>query len=131
MRRIGGTAAGHRIVRDGTLGGSRDALAERLGRELAKIHRIAPGQEGLEFLDSPTPTPALHGVRQFRRYLDDLRTPHPVIEWGLRWLEVNAPPEGEIVLAHHDFRTGNYMRSEEHTSELQSLMRISYAVFCL
>src|SRR3546814_2871664 len=25
----------------------------------------------------------------------------------------------------------SYMRSEEHTSELQSLMRISYAVFCL
>src|SRR3546814_15889161 len=24
-----------------------------------------------------------------------------------------------------------YIRSEEHTSELQSLMRISYAVFCL
>src|SRR3546814_5233470 len=27
--------------------------------------------------------------------------------------------------------TGNAGRSEEHTSELQSLMRISYAVFCL
>src|SRR3546814_3731660 len=26
---------------------------------------------------------------------------------------------------------GAYQRSEEHTSELQSLMRISYAVFCL
>src|SRR3546814_5573124 len=26
---------------------------------------------------------------------------------------------------------GKYFRSEEHTSELQSLMRISYAVFCL
>src|SRR3546814_3437763 len=25
----------------------------------------------------------------------------------------------------------DYQRSEEHTSELQSLMRISYAVFCL
>src|SRR3546814_4948946 len=25
----------------------------------------------------------------------------------------------------------SYLRSEEHTSELQSLMRISYAVFCL
>src|SRR3546814_4281883 len=25
----------------------------------------------------------------------------------------------------------DYARSEEHTSELQSLMRISYAVFCL
>src|SRR3546814_3967527 len=27
--------------------------------------------------------------------------------------------------------TGKNCRSEEHTSELQSLMRISYAVFCL
>src|SRR3546814_10773669 len=27
--------------------------------------------------------------------------------------------------------TGGEPRSEEHTSELQSLMRISYAVFCL
>src|SRR3546814_5744728 len=26
---------------------------------------------------------------------------------------------------------GRFERSEEHTSELQSLMRISYAVFCL
>src|SRR3546814_7594170 len=33
-----------------------------------------------------------------------------------------------VVTADH----GNLeMRSEEHTSELQSLMRISYAVFCL
>src|SRR3546814_4875241 len=29
------------------------------------------------------------------------------------------------------FRYGFIGRSEEHTSELQSLMRISYAVFCL
>src|SRR3546814_4683467 len=28
-------------------------------------------------------------------------------------------------------RSGDEVRSEEHTSELQSLMRISYAVFCL
>src|SRR3546814_5227023 len=27
--------------------------------------------------------------------------------------------------------TRDFIRSEEHTSELQSLMRISYAVFCL
>src|SRR3546814_1149637 len=34
----------------------------------------------------------------------------------------------------HVLRSGGYEqigRSEEHTSELQSLMRISYAVFCL
>src|SRR3546814_9822163 len=29
------------------------------------------------------------------------------------------------------FASGPTMRSEEHTSELQSLMRTSYAVFCL
>src|SRR3546814_5231584 len=33
--------------------------------------------------------------------------------------------------AHHDPRIVERLRSEEHTSELQSLMRISYAVFCL
>src|SRR3546814_6339243 len=39
--------------------------------------------------------------------------------------------------AHHDPAVGSDLRghpavrSEEHTSELQSLMRISYAVFCL
>src|SRR3546814_4252994 len=30
-----------------------------------------------------------------------------------------------------DFHKASANRSEEHTSELQSLMRISYAVFCL
>src|SRR3546814_11815156 len=37
--------------------------------------------------------------------------------------------------AHHPFHHRAFdaavLRSEEHTSELQSLMRISYAVFCL
>src|SRR3546814_5231748 len=32
---------------------------------------------------------------------------------------------------HLAFEFEGEMRSEEHTSELQSLMRISYAVFCL
>src|SRR3546814_4759418 len=31
----------------------------------------------------------------------------------------------------HIYSPGDTGRSEEHTSELQSLMRISYAVFCL
>src|SRR3546814_5049050 len=32
---------------------------------------------------------------------------------------------------HHAIARTGVQRSEEHTSELQSLMRISYAVFCL
>src|SRR3546814_7697935 len=36
------------------------------------------------------------------------------------------------VLASEDYAEGlAALRSEEHTSEIQSLMRISYAVFCL
>src|SRR3546814_1465776 len=37
---------------------------------------------------------------------------------------------GEVVHPHRT-QAGGHARSEEHTSELQSLMRISYAVFCL
>src|SRR3546814_3356436 len=37
----------------------------------------------------------------------------------------------EIVVANRVPAHGLAERSEEHTSELQSLMRISYAVFCL
>src|SRR3546814_9677521 len=36
-----------------------------------------------------------------------------------------------IVAAANAASAGRPIRSEEHTSELQSLMRISYAVFCL
>src|SRR3546814_6359762 len=33
--------------------------------------------------------------------------------------------------SHDTFKRKDAIRSEEHTSELQSLMRISYAVFCM
>src|SRR3546814_1596887 len=38
-----------------------------------------------------------------------------------------APLSNHALLIH----LSPFIRSEEHTSELQSLMRISYAVFCL
>src|SRR3546814_2798075 len=41
----------------------------------------------------------------------------------------DAPSDGDKVIASDE--GGEISRSEEHTSELQSLMRISYAVFCL
>src|SRR3546814_1369507 len=39
--------------------------------------------------------------------------------------------EGQADYAIEEPASLNALRSEEHTSELQSLMRISYAVFCL
>src|SRR3546814_6375994 len=37
----------------------------------------------------------------------------------------------ESVCEGHPDKVSDQIRSEEHTSQLQSLMRISYAVFCL
>src|SRR3546814_1194048 len=42
---------------------------------------------------------------------------------GLPSLSLERPAPGQLL--------AGWRRSEEHTSELQSLMRISYAVFCL
>src|SRR3546814_3074735 len=39
--------------------------------------------------------------------------------------------DGKLVCDRRPAQSGDCRRSEEHTSELQSLMRISYAVFCL
>src|SRR3546814_7140967 len=49
-------------------------------------------------------------------------------DYGEHWLLV-ALTVGTALVAIVAF--GSLARSEEHTSELQSLMRISYAVFCL
>src|SRR3546814_7131122 len=67
-----------------------------------------------------------------------------LISWQLRWLYATrisgrtqlrrAPPSASPPRARRRRVRwcGNVRpRSEEHTSELQSLMRISYAVFCL
>src|SRR3546814_5554705 len=54
--------------------------------------------------------------------------------------KVEAPPADVVIAVEVRPPPGNHVavggegadpRSEEHTSELQSLMRISYAVFCL
>src|SRR3546814_1118702 len=46
-------------------------------------------------------------------------------------VEEHAERHREAGLRHLDEHVRKPARSEEHTSELQSLMRISYAVFCL
>lgn len=112
MRRVGGTALGQRITRDETLGGDRSALTERIGREMAKIHSIRPDTHRFEFLPDPPPDAAAAELETMRRFLDETGRPRPVLEWAFRWLWRNKPAPAEIVLAHHDFRTGNYMLDE-------------------
>src|SRR3546814_6431941 len=63
------------------------------------------------------------------RYSYDAGTPIAEGTWtGAYWSAQTALTALDRVLAGE---RSAFARSEEHTSELQSLMRISYAVFCL
>src|SRR3546814_9193637 len=46
-------------------------------------------------------------------------------------MNLRVDAQGRTVVEGAQTEIGGNDRSEEHTSELQSLMRISYAVFCL
>src|SRR3546814_3123222 len=67
-----------------------------------------------------------HGLSSqpiYHIYLDGLKLRNPLMAGGVQETLPFAPVSREALEAS--------VRSEEHTSELQSLMRISYAVFCL
>jgi aminoglycoside phosphotransferase (APT) family kinase protein len=108
MRRASGTAAAHRITRDSALDPALPAIAERLGQELARIHRIRPPRSDLGFLPYEQSGPAQQ-IAAYRIYLDSHPAARPVLEWGIRWLETHLPAPALPVLCHHDFRTGNYL----------------------
>ncbi len=104
MHRVKGTAAGHRLAR----ADANPELVEALGRHLARIHSIEDASD-LAFLRKPATPPALASVQAYRDHLDALPTSHPALEWGLTWLEQNAPDTERLVFSHRDYRTGNYM----------------------
>ena len=109
MRRVIGFAAGDRITGDTALDPALLALAERLGRELARIHRIRPPRPDLGFLKPVAKADAADRIAGFRAYLHRHPTPRPVLEWGIRWLETHTLSPSQPVLCHGDFRTGNYL----------------------
>src|SRR3546814_10769584 len=73
------------------------------------------------------PMTAAASVRlKLRNASNQKRKPAPTRQ-ALRILRTTCPWKGSVSV----IRENAPSRSEEHTSELQSLMRISYAVFCL
>jgi aminoglycoside phosphotransferase (APT) family kinase protein len=112
MQRVAGLAQAHRLARQAAAAGGNAVLARALGRELARIHSIRPPRPDLAMLGEPPADPALEFVARQRAALDAAGTPRPVLEWGLRHLERTAPPPGEVVLNHNDFRTGNIMAAD-------------------
>src|SRR3546814_3419086 len=74
--------------------------------------------------------------RHFRRARigRDTFSPHelPIEGQGLACAAWRYTTNAAVIIDKlHQNPSGQHPRSEEHTSELQSLMRISYAVFCL
>src|SRR3546814_6740207 len=64
------------------------------------------------------PCPQCGGRHRQAEHAHRCEPPARVVEHAARHVDHHGP-------------AGRQLRSEEHTSELQSLMRISYAVFCL
>src|SRR3546814_1915988 len=62
-----------------------------------------------------------------RQWCEAVRTTVP----EQRWHALLAPDDDHGATDQDALRHRPALRSEEHTSELQSLMRNSYAVFCL
>ncbi|MGL4728019.1 MAG: phosphotransferase family protein [Bosea sp. (in: a-proteobacteria)] len=113
MSCVDGVGFGPTVVKDAALGGDREALGRRLGAELAKIHALSPAGEAFDFLGAKPARPAAAMVERLRSSLDRMGVIRPEIEWGLRFLETQAPKPARITLCHHDFRTGNYMANAE------------------
>src|SRR3546814_9584857 len=76
----------------------------------------AQGADGVQVLGV-----ALDNEASVREFLAKLPVSYRIA------LEIPSGDDSSVRLGNGQ----NVLRSEEHTSELQSLMRISYAVFCL
>ena len=111
MQRLPGVTAGHKITRDTALVPDPRRLAREVAANLARLHRIEPPHAGLGFLKTML---ARDCIAHYRRYLDTLSHPYPVLEWGLRWCELNVPQREETTFIHRDYRTGNYLVHEGH-----------------
>ncbi|WP_421989842.1 phosphotransferase family protein [Roseococcus sp.] len=109
MRRVAGTATAFRLARQAAAEGGDAALVRHAGREMARIHSIAPPRGDLAFLGEPPADAGVEFVRAMRERLDAAGTPRPILEWGLSALERNPLPPLPPVLCHNDFRTGNLM----------------------
>src|SRR3546814_8343562 len=102
------------------------------GRERLPPERSAKAKVPVSALESPRnvrtlPTKACTSVLGSASSSAPARAPEKNVAVRAFCSETSVPKSG----ASGARTTPSTCRSEEHTSELQSLMRISYAVFCL
>src|SRR3546814_10215107 len=105
---------------------SRDGSSDVCSSDLLEVEQVAQGVRRLvvhALGELAVGHIGVGGHRVLER-VDESRLP------GMAFAAPAVPEETAHRQRHEVFVPGTH-RSEEHTSELQSLMRISYAVFCL
>jgi aminoglycoside phosphotransferase (APT) family kinase protein len=110
---VEGEALGRRVVKAKEMARARLRLPGELARALARVHTLTPRVLPHLFARRVSGGPVQGGLAFVRGMLDTLREPHPALEYAFRWLSARAPPEGPTVLLHGDFRTGNFLVTEE------------------
>src|SRR3546814_2068291 len=92
---------------------------------------LSPARHWVLAATSAVLWPLLHAGLQRMPAPEQLPEAMPIVEMGGADDEPPLEFEGDLPAMLYDAARRGRVRSEEHTSELQSLMRISYAVFCL
>src|SRR3546814_6350591 len=92
----------------------RDLLSNDLGAVGGLLFDIGSGR-----FPAPPRSDSTENARDWTAMLDETRAQAQKLDKAIANQKESDRTHGEI------------QRSEEHTSELQSLMRITYAVFCL
>ena len=111
MSFVDGTSVAPRILRKPEYETARSRLAAQLGQALARIHSVDPSDLA-GVLPNPGDDPAVEGIAEWERQLDEIGEPLPAVELGLRWLRANAPEPAQPRLVHGDFRLGNFIVNE-------------------
>src|SRR3546814_7083734 len=109
------------------------ASSQQDSAHMGDVHKTAPPPYEIKFPERVEPVWTSIVVDESHRFLSGIRGAHAKTQIAEGLCRLNVDEEGLKVALSGTPIKGNPInfRSEEHTSELQSLMRISYAVFCL
>lgn len=111
MESVAGETLARRLLREPAYAEARRRMPAQLGAILARIHAVPISDPGLAELpgrEEGHPA-ALELGRYEQLYRALAPEPHPVIEYGFRWLGRRMPPSRLRVLVHGDYRIGNVM----------------------
>ena len=95
----------------------RAGLKDQFVRHLASIHRLDWRSRELSAFDAPTPGTSEGNAWSLgtweRTWHEDVLEAHPVMERAALWLREHMPPVAHPVVVHGDYRSGNFMFTED------------------